>query len=305
MVSSNALLYATRKTQRRIRHEGESAPIAVQIAGANPLQMALAARFNADHGAQIIDINMGCPAKKVCKLAAGSALMRDEAQVARILDAVVAAVPELPVTLKIRTGWSRSHRNAVSIARIAEKAGIRMLAVHGRTREDLYMGEAEYDTIAEVKASVSIPVIANGDITSPHKAAQVLRHTGADGLMIGRAAQGRPWIFREIAHYLATGEELATPDAAEIQAICRDHLAEIYSFYGEVAGVRIARKHIAAYTRTFAGAHRFREVMFELPDAETQLAAVDAFFSRIAESCDTQLSPTGTPEPQELQELAA
>src|SRR5512139_1513225 len=199
MVSANSLLWGSEKTKRRADHAGENEPRSVQMMGE-------AARYNADNGAQIIDINMGCPAKKVCNVAAGSALLRDEALVGRILDAVIAAVPEIPVTLKIRTGWDRDNRNGVNVARIAESAGIQSLAVHGRTRADAYTGEAEYDTIAAIKAAISIPVIANGDITSPQKAKRVLDHTGADGVMIGRAAQGRPWIFREIQHYLATGE---------------------------------------------------------------------------------------------------
>ena len=282
MVTSNALLYATAKTRRRTDHSGEPGPISVQIAGADPLQMAQAARLNADQGAQIIDINMGCPAKKVCNVAAGSALLRDEALVARILEAVVAAVPQTPVTLKFRTGWDRDSRNAATIARIAESSGIRLLAIHGRTRADLYMGQAEYDTIAEVKTRVSIPVIANGDIDSPQKARTVLAHTGADGLMIGRAAQGRPWIFREIEHYLATGQLLPPPPVAEIHGVCRTHLADLYGFYGEQAGVRIARKHIAWYTRGLIGAAAFRKRMNLQETVEGQVATVDAFFLRMA-----------------------
>jgi tRNA-dihydrouridine synthase B len=283
MVTSNALLYATAKTRRRTDHAGEPGPVSVQIAGADPAMMAQAARHNVDHGAQIIDINMGCPAKKVCNVMAGSALMQDEALVGRILDTVVAAVPDTPVTLKIRTGWNRIHRNAPSIARIAEAAGIRLLAIHGRTREDRYMGDAEYDTIAEVKSRIGIPVIANGDITSPQKAREVLERTDADGLMIGRAAQGRPWIFREIVHYLATGEELPPPPMAEIHQICRGHLAELYAFYGEEAGVGIARKHIGWYTSGLAGAASFRKHLNAQPDVPTQLAALDEFFARMAD----------------------
>ncbi len=282
MVTSNALLYATEKTRRRTDHAGEVEPIAVQIAGADPLMMAQAARFNVAHGAQIIDINMGCPAKKVCNVAAGSALLRDEALVARILEAVVAAVPEVPVTLKFRTGWNRENRNAVRVARIAEASGIRLIAIHGRTREDKYMGDAEYDTIAEVKSRSGIPVIANGDIDSARKAQAVLERTGADGVMIGRAAQGRPWIFREIAHFLATGEELPQPAVSEIHAVCRAHLADIHAFYGEDAGVRIARKHIAWYTKGLVGAQAFRQNLNTLPDTATQLASVDEFFDRLA-----------------------
>ena len=282
MVSSNTLLYATDKTRRRTDHTGETEPISVQIAGADPELMAQAARFNADNGAQIIDINMGCPAKKVCNKAAGSALMRDEALVAQILAAVVAAVPDTPVTLKMRTGWDRDNRNAPHLARIAEDCGIRALAIHGRTREDKYMGNAEYDTIAAIKTAVGIPVIANGDIDSPEKAAAVLRHTGADGVMIGRAAQGRPWIFREIAHYLATGKTLAPPPVTEIRDICRSHLDDLYAFYGEWSGVRIARKHIAWYTKGLAGAHVFRQAMNTEDSVTGQLAAVDHFFTQLS-----------------------
>jgi tRNA-dihydrouridine synthase B len=282
MVTSNALLYASAKTRRRTDHAGEPGPISVQIAGADPAMMALAARHNAEHGAQIIDINMGCPAKKVCNVAAGSALMRDELLVARILEAVVTAVPELPVTLKFRTGWDRDNRNAPTIARIAEESGIQLIAIHGRTRADLYTGCAEYDTIATVKSRAGIPVIANGDIDSPQKAKFVLDYTGADGLMIGRAAQGRPWIFREIEHYLATGELLPPPAVAEIHQVCREHLADLHDFYGGIAGVRVARKHIGWYTKGIAGSHVFRQHMNLLETAEEQFAAVDEFFSQQA-----------------------
>lgn len=282
MVASNAQLWKSDKTLRRANHEGEVAPIAVQIAGADPAMMAEAARHNVDNGAQIIDINMGCPAKKVCNVAAGSALLRDEALVARIVDAVVGAVGSgahaVPVTLKIRTGWSRAERNAVRIAHLAEAAGISMLTVHGRTREDLYKGEAEYETIAAVKAAVSIPVVANGDIDSPAKARAVLRATGADALMIGRAAQGRPWLFREIEHFLRTGESLPAPEVAEIQAIMNRHLEDHYAFYGEFTGVRTARKHIGWYTRALAGSQAFRHRLNTLDNTREQLAAVNAFF---------------------------
>ncbi|MCB1960399.1 MAG: tRNA dihydrouridine synthase DusB [Rhodocyclaceae bacterium] len=300
MVASNTLLYATEKTRRRTDHQGETEPISVQIAGAEPTMMAEAARHNRDHGAQIIDINMGCPAKKVCNKAAGSALMRDEALVREILSAVVNAVPDTPVTLKMRTGWDRDNRNAPRLARIAEDAGIRALAIHGRTRADKYMGHAEYDTIAAVKQAVTIPVIANGDIDSPEKAAAVLRHTGADGVMIGRAAQGRPWIFREIEHYLATGETLPPPTVSEIGAICRAHLADLYAFYGEWSGVRIARKHIAWYTKGLAGAHVFRQAMNQQDQVEGQLAAVDRFFARL-----DRLGVTAQTQPSYFEELAA
>jgi len=278
MVTSNSLLYGSAKTRRRADHQGEADPISVQIAGADPRLMADAARYNVEGGAQIIDINMGCPAKKVCNVMAGSALMQDQGLVARILAAVVTAVPGTPVTLKLRTGWNRDNRNAAAIARIAEDCGIRALAIHGRTRSDQYQGEAEYDTIAEVKAQVGISVIANGDIDTPQKAKWVLGHTGADGVMIGRAAQGRPWIFREIEHYLATGRTLPAPSAAEIHAILRRHLADLYAFYGEETGVKIARKHISWYTKGLSGAAQFRARMNQLSDIDEQLAAADDFF---------------------------
>jgi tRNA-dihydrouridine synthase B len=278
MVTSNSLLYGSAKTRRRANHEGETDPVSVQIAGADPRMMAEAARYNVDEGAQIVDINMGCPAKKVCNVSAGSALMQDEALVARILEAVVAAVPRTPVTLKMRTGWNREHRNAPSVARIAEASGIRAVAIHGRTRADQYQGCAEYDTIALVKSQVRIPVIANGDIDSPQKARQVLEHTGADAIMIGRAAQGRPWLFREIEHYLATGVLLPPPRVGEIHAILRGHLADLYAFYGEETGVKIARKHISWYTKGLVGAAHFRHAMNQLPTVAAQLAATDEFF---------------------------
>ena len=278
MVTSNSLLYGSAKTRRRANHDGEVEPISVQIAGADPRMMAEAAKYNVDEGAQIIDINMGCPAKKVCNVMAGSALMQNEPLVARILDAVVKAVPHAPVTLKVRTGWNRDHKNAPAIARIAEDCGIQAIAIHGRTRADQYMGEAEYDTIAQVKTMVRIPVIANGDITSPQKAKFVLEHTGADGLMIGRAAQGRPWLFREIEHYLKTGTLLPSPASADIHAILRSHLADLYAFYGEETGAKIARKHISWYTKGIAGAARFRHAMNQLTTMDAQLAATDEFF---------------------------
>ena len=282
MVASNALLWKSEKTMRRADHRGEVAPISVQIAGADPQMLADAARHNVANGAQIIDINMGCPAKKVCNVAAGSALLQNEALVARILDAVVGAVgvgPDaVPVTLKIRTGWNPENRNALRIARIAEDAGISMLTVHGRTRADLYKGDAEYETIAAVKASISIPVVANGDIDSPEKARRVLAATGADALMIGRAAQGRPWIFREIAYYLETGDILPPPRVDEIQSVMNRHLEDHYAFYGEFTGVRTARKHIGWYTRALAGANAFRHRMNTLDTTREQLAAVNAFF---------------------------
>ena len=282
MVTSNSLLYGSAKTRRRADHAGEVDPISVQIAGADPAMMAEAARYNADRGAQIIDINMGCPAKKVCNVMAGSALMQDEPLVARILEAVVRAVPDTPVTLKFRTGWNRDNRNAPAIARIAEESGIRAVAIHGRTRADQYTGHAEYDTIALVKAQVGIPVIANGDITTPEKARDVLMHTGADGVMIGRAAQGRPWIFREIEHFLATGEHLPAPLVSEIHQVCREHLADIYAFYGEDTGVKIARKHIAWYTKGLVGSAAFRRTMNTLTTTGEQISAVDEFFGEQA-----------------------
>ncbi|OYY58201.1 MAG: tRNA dihydrouridine synthase DusB, partial [Hydrogenophilales bacterium 28-61-11] len=253
MVTSNSLLYGSAKTARRANHEGEVDPISVQIAGADPAMMAEAARHNVDRGAQIIDINMGCPAKKVCNVMAGSALLQDEALVARILDAVVKAVPEVPVTLKIRTGWDREHRNALNILHIAENAGVQALAMHGRTRACAYTGNAEYDTIRAVKAAARIPVIANGDITTPEKAQFVLDYTSADAVMIGRAAQGRPWIFREIEHFLNTGEHLPQPEVTEIHAVLLEHIHDLYAFYGDLTGVRIARKHISWYTRGLIG----------------------------------------------------
>lgn len=286
MVTSNSLLYGSAKTRRRAEHTGETEPISVQIAGADPAMMADAARYNVDQGAQIIDINMGCPAKKVCNVMAGSALMKDEVLVTRILEAVVAAVPSTPVTLKFRTGWDHQHKNAPQIARIAEDCGVRAIAIHGRTRSDQYRGEAEYDTIAQVKTQVAIPVIANGDIDSPQKARQVLEYTGADGLMIGRAAQGRPWLFREIEHYLRTGELLPPPHVAEIHAILKKHLADLYAFYGEDVGAKVARKHIGWYTKGIAGAARFRQAMNQLTTVAGQLAATDEFFAAQAANQD-------------------
>ena len=283
MVTSNSLLYGSAKTLRRANHVGEVAPISVQIAGADPAMMAEAAKHNVDNGAQIIDINMGCPAKKVCNVMAGSALMQDELLVGRILDAVVAAVPDTPVTLKFRTGWNLANRNAPNIARIAESAGIRAVAIHGRTRCQQYTGEAEYDTIAMVKTLIGIPVIANGDITTPEKAKHVLDVTGADGLMIGRAAQGRPWLFREIEHYLKTGEKLPPASVQEIHGILLGHLEDLYEFYGLETGVKVARKHISWYTKGLIGSAAFRKAMNQLPTIELQRQAVDEFFNRLAE----------------------
>ena len=281
MVSSNSLLWGSEKTRRRANHEGEVDPISVQIAGADPAMMAEAARYNVAQGAQIIDINMGCPAKKICNVMAGSALLQDQSLVGKILDAVVGAV-SVPVTLKIRTGWDTQHRNALAVARIAESAGIQALAIHGRTRACAYTGHAEYDTIATVKAAVKIPIIANGDITTPEKVRQVLDYTGADAVMIGRAAQGRPWIFREISHYLVTGNHLQLPEVTEIHRVLIGHLHELYDFYGEYSGARIARKHISWYTKGLVGSAVFRHAMNQLQTTDQQLSAVNEFFSELA-----------------------
>ncbi|AYN93675.1 MULTISPECIES: tRNA dihydrouridine synthase DusB [Pseudomonas] len=279
MVTSDVRLYNSRKSRLRLIHDGEAEPRSVQIAGGDPAMLAEAAQRNVELGAQIIDINMGCPAKKVCNKAAGSALMKDEALVADILDAVVAAV-DVPVTLKIRTGWDREHRNGVTIARIAEQAGIAALSVHGRTRADLYTGTAEYDTIAEIKQAVSIPIFANGDIDSPEKARYVLDHTGADALLIGRAAQGRPWIFREIDHYLRTGQHLPAPTLGEVEQILLGHLSELHGFYGPEMGVRIARKHVGWYLSALPGAQDFRAQFNRLQDMDAQHASICAFFAQ-------------------------
>ncbi len=279
MVASNSLLYGSAKTRRRADHEGESEPRSVQIVGSDPLMMAEAARVNVAHGAQIIDINMGCPAKKICHVYAGSALLQNEKLVADILNAVVTSV-NVPVTLKIRTGWNRENRNGVAIARLAEDCGIQALAVHGRTRADLYTGEAEYDTIRAIKAAVKIPVIANGDITSPEKAKYVLEHTGADGVMIGRAAQGNPWIFREIAHYRATGAKLAPPPVIEVRDTLLEHLENLYAFYGEHTGVRVARKHISWYSKGLVGGAAFRHGVNRVETVAEQLALTRDFFDR-------------------------
>ena len=276
MTTADPTLWQTEKSRLRRDHEGEPGPIAVQIAGYDPAMMAAAARFNVDHGAQIIDINLGCPAKKVCSVDAGSALMRDEALVQRICEAVVAAVP-VPVTLKMRTGYDRQHRNALGIALRAEQAGIAALTVHGRTREDQYQGEAEYDTIATVKAAVS--VIANGDIDGPHKARAVLDRTGADAVMIARAAQGRPWIFREVTSYLATGRVPPPPDPAMVGALLLAHLDALYTFYGEGRGVRVARKHIQWYCQAAPDGAAFWTQVRTVTDAGAQRRAVSAFFA--------------------------
>ena len=290
MVTADASLYGTRKTVRRLDHDGEPDPIAVQIVGTEPSRMADAARINVAHGAQIIDINLGCPAKKVCKVAAGSALMRDEDQVKRILDAVVAAV-EVPVTLKMRTGWDPDHRNAPRIAKFAEQAGIAALAVHGRTRACGYRGNAEYDTIREVKAATSLPVIANGDIDSPQKAAAVLEQTGADGLMIGRAAQGRPWIFREIIHYRSTGRHLPEPSPDWIRELLLEHLDSLYALYGCNHGVKVARKHIAWYSRTQPGAAAFRQHINNAQTAAEQSRLIRDYFDGLNDKKASGLGP--------------
>jgi len=288
MVTSRKDLWNSLKTSRRANHEGEPGPIAVQIAGTDAAMMAEAAQYNIERGAQIIDINMGCPAKKVCNKWAGSALMRDEPLALEIVEAVVrAAVPHsVPVTLKMRTGWSEDHRNAVALARRFEAAGVQMLTVHGRTREQGYKGCAEYDTIAAVKAAVRVPVVANGDITSPGKAREVFALTGADAVMVGRAAQGRPWIFREIAHFLATGTELAPPLVAEVRRLLLEHLQQHYALYGDYSGVRTARKHIGWYVRTLPGGEEFRGRMNTIEDCDAQLRAVAEFFDALAARMD-------------------
>ncbi|MFZ4479511.1 MAG: tRNA dihydrouridine synthase DusB [Rhodoferax sp.] len=288
MISSRPDLWHTAKTSRRADHQGEPGPIAVQIAGTEPFLMAQAARYNVDHGAQIIDINMGCPARKVCSKWAGSALMQDPTMALSIVEAVVAACAPLgvPVTLKMRTGWCQAHRNAVLLARAAESAGVQMIAVHGRTREQGYGGTAEYDTIAAVKAAVGIPVVANGDIDSPEKARDVLAATRADAIMIGRAAQGRPWIFREIAHFLATGSHLAPPLVAEVRQLALDHLQDHYALYGDFLGVRSARKHIGWYVKALPGGDDFRRRMNLIESCAAQVAAVSEFFDRLNERMD-------------------
>ena len=293
MVTSRKDLWGTLKTSRRSNHAGEPGPIAVQIAGTDAAMMAEAAIFNIERGAQIIDINMGCPAKKVCNKWAGSALMQDEPLALSILEAVVTAcLPHgVPVTLKMRTGWNAGHKNAVTIAKAAQDAGVQMLTVHGRTREQGYKGNAEYDTIAAVKQSVSIPVVANGDITTPEKAREVLRLTGADAIMIGRAAQGRPWIFREIAYFLETGTHLAPPLISEVKRLLVDHLWNHYSLYGEYSGVRTARKHIGWYVRSLPGGEAFRSQMNGLEESDAQIAAVGQFFDNLNQHMDRIPAP--------------
>jgi len=288
MVTSRKDLWNSLKTSRRANHEGEPGPIAVQIAGTDAAMMAEAAVYNIDRGAQIIDINMGCPAKKVCNKWAGSALMQNETLAVQIAEAVVAACAphRVPVTLKMRTGWCQRHRNAVPLARQFEAVGIQMLTVHGRTREQGYQGQAEYDTIAAVKAQVAIPVVANGDITTPEKARAVLAHTGADAVMVGRAAQGRPWIFREIAHYLATGEHLAPPRVDELRSLLLEHLQDHYRLYGEGAGTRSARKHIAWYLRGLPGGEAFRQHINTIDDCQAQWQAVAGYLDALGQQMD-------------------
>lgn len=282
MVTSNSLLYGSSKTIRRANHEGEVAPISVQIAGADPKMMAEAAQYNADKGAQIIDINMGCPAKKICNVMAGSALLQHEDLVKKILESVVKASP-IPVTLKIRTGWDKKNKNAVKIAKIAESSGIQALAIHGRTRACMYMGDAEYNTIAAVKDEINIPVIANGDITTPEKALQVLKNTSADGVMIGRAAQGRPWIFREIDHFIKTGSHLEPPTLDEVEKTTLKHVEDLYDFYGEESGLKVARKHISWYTKGFRNSAMFRSKMNLINDNKEQINFIKNFFSSLKE----------------------
>ena len=286
MAASNPRLWASVKTARRLNHDGEPAPIAVQLAGADPAMLAEAAVYNVQRGAQIIDINMGCPAKKVCNVACGSALLRDEARVRDILEAVVAAVAplgDIPVTLKYRTGWDLSNRNAVAIARMAQDAGVRMLTLHGRTRACGFKGQAEYETIAAVKRAVSIPVVANGDIDTAEKARAVLAATGADAVMVGRAALGQPWIFRQIDHYLRTGTHLSPPRIDEVRPLLAAHLDDHYRFYGRELGVRTARKHIIGYTRALPGGVAFCEHMNTLNECEAQARAVDEFLIELGQ----------------------
>ncbi|MFN4361461.1 MAG: tRNA dihydrouridine synthase DusB [Hylemonella sp.] len=307
MVTSRKDLWNSLKTSRRANHEGEVGPIAVQIAGTDAPMMAEAAVYNIERGAQIIDINMGCPAKKVCNKWAGSALMQDEVLALQIVSAVVeACAPHgVPVTLKMRTGWCQTEKNALAIARAAESAGVQMVTVHGRTREQGYKGAAEYETIAAVKAALRIPVVANGDITSPEKALAVLRATGADALMIGRAAQGRPWIFREIAHYLATGEQLAPPLVSEVRRLLLDHLEDHYALYGEYTGVRSARKHIGWYVKALPGGEAFRARMNELDNAQAQLRAVADFFEELGTRMDRLPAAADLMDTEEDMELVA
>jgi tRNA-dihydrouridine synthase B len=302
MVTSKRELWNTLKTSRRANHDGEPGPVAVQIAGTDAQSMAEAAVYNIERGAQIIDINMGCPAKKVCNKWAGSALMQDEPLAVAIADAVVRACEPhgVPVTLKMRTGWSQANRNALALARAFEQVGVRMLTVHGRTREQGYGGEAEYETIAAVKAALAIPVVANGDIRSPEKAREVLARTGVDAIMVGRAAQGRPWIFREIVHFLATGSHLAPPLVAEVRRALLEHLEDHYALYGEFTGVRSARKHIAWYVKALPEGDAFRARMNLIEDSAEQFAAVSGFFDGLAGRMDRL--PAAAEEPEEIAE---
>jgi len=305
MVTSRPDLWATLKTSRRLNHEGEPGPIAVQIAGTEPAMMADAARYNIDRGAQIIDINMGCPAKKVCNTWAGSALMQDEPLALAIVEAVVSACAPhgVPVTLKMRTGWCQAHKNAVRLALAAERAGVQMIAVHGRTREQGYGGLAEFDTVAAVKAAVRVPVVANGDIDSPHKARAVLAATGADAIMLGRAAQGRPWIFREIAHFMATGTLLAPPLVAEVRHLLREHLHDHYTLYGDYLGVRTARKHIGWYLKGLPGAEDFRRNLNLIEDCQRQVMAVSDYLDHINQGMDRLPAVTSSVLAQPEQQL--
>lgn len=287
MVGANSLLYGSEKTKRRANHEGETRPCSVQIVGSCPDKLAEAARINEANGAEIIDINMGCPAKKICNTMAGSHLLKDEQLVKNILEAVVDAV-KVPVTLKIRTGWDACNRNGVTIAQIAQDAGIQALAVHGRTRACYFKGDAEYDTIAEIKSRIKIPVIANGDITTPEKAKFVLEKTGVDALMVGRAAQGRPWIFNEITHFLKTGEKLPEPDSETVRKIMLDHLMNLYAFYGEGKGVMIARKHVSWYSKGHRNGSHFRNTFNLLATAEEQLMTANAFFDSLQGQTELQ-----------------
>ena len=289
MTTSDPRFWTTAKSLHRMDHAGEPDPVSVQIAGTVPEVMAAAARFNVEHGAQLIDINMGCPAKKVCNSWAGSALMREPLLVARILAAVVQAV-DVPVTLKIRTGWDAEHRNALEIARIAEDAGIAALAVHGRTRDQQYSGQAEYDTIAAIKAAAGIPVIANGDIDSPEKAAFVLQATGADAVMIGRAAQGRPWLLGQVAHFLQHGQRAPDPSLGEIRDILLGHMTHLHAFYGELPGVRIARKHLGWYAKDRPENAAFRAVVNRAQTAEEQLRLTRDYFNALAAGAAVELS---------------
>jgi tRNA-dihydrouridine synthase B len=307
MVTSRRELWNSLKTSRRANHEGEPGPIAVQIAGTEPAMMAEAAAYNIERGAQIIDINMGCPAKKVCNKWAGSALMQDEALAVAIAGSVVQACAPagVPVTLKMRTGWSRSHRNAVRLARAFEHAGVQMLTVHGRTREQGYGGVAEYETIAAVKAAVRVPVVANGDIASPEQALRVLQSTGADAIMIGRAAQGRPWIFREVAHFLETGRHLAPPLVAEVRSLLLEHLQDHYALYGEYTGVRSARKHIAWYVKSLPGGTAFRAAMNTIEDSAGQLEVVARFFDQLGSTMDRMPAASEPTRAEEALEASA